>query len=979
MASVKWTPYAYDPATGWAPANLQQFWYEMNDELVDSFADINDPDEAQTFQTMAQAMYMTTANGMNSIVQIGDKVNIPGYEEPDEPFFISAAGDAGDIIQFSVSKYYSFSKNVSDVASRIQYSMEWGEDNIVVAAAQEIGVEVNYFVRDYSQTKLMISTALGIVVGIAVVFGLIVQYLVHNASSGLALAGKLSVGIGMAAVSLVFNIMKPIYTVVTTVKAAVAEGSNLAEAFGATLAESSTLLGAVRVVAVIGLVVSIGLAVGMFAYAWATGAVSPGSIAFNELIAQTLAAIILAVLYFVLSFSVIGTILLAILALVDTILQLAGSKFTISGWVTKTIAGVVYHYDLDTNQDVASGEFDIELAEPDLGMIAGNGLTQTLPLTTTLTQVYSSDQSNSKRIARLKQNSMIYDLSLEEKTLSTSAGARSDEWIVSEDGTDGLGQPMYKAVVEDDLTVDTILSAGVNTGPPLWLNTAYALLGENCWVGFCTVEKTVSGSSSDSMGVLAVLDVLPASLSEFVDVNAWGTLDFLDADGDGMLPSSAGGLDPDDTTWDIDKDWLSDAYEISLRSLPVEQGGVALDPEKADSDGDGLNDYAELRSGTDPGRDDTDGDGLVDLEEARLVINDAKKLVLNGGSGWLIPYAYDAARGTTAQTRVWSDPQQADADGDGMSDLFEEAQTTLNADPWADPSNPLVYNPNVWNESPVALYVDDDSIDGFVKPGATLVYTTSTTNNLSSVQELVGELSLGLPSGVSGGPRSQVVDIQSGERSDLVISLTFNSTESRAYEFSSKMELTDYDQTCWAWDEVVETNRSALSGTPHAIAVAAVESWDAPYLMATYERTDSQLTINVYTVDNDGTVLNATTLWASNEVAGRFTGPDVACNGAGVCQVIWGEVNSTDSGIRMARSANGLHAPSFTWLTTDFPVTSPAVATDGSDFLAVYGQRTSSSGDSTNYFVHYVPGVGDAGNGVAIGPVNAPAARRPSI
>lgn len=195
-------------------------------------------------------------------------------------------------------------------------------------------------------------------------------------------------------------------------------------------------------------------------------AVSPGSIAFNELIAQTLAAIILAVLFFVLSFSVIGTILLAILALVDTILQLAHAKFTISGWVTKAIAGVIYHYDLDTRQDVTTGEFDIELAEPGLGMIAGNGLIQTLPLTTTLTQVRATVQNNSERIERLKQNSMIYDLSLEEKTLSTSAGARHDDWIVSEDGTFGYDQPAYKAVVEDDLTVDTILSAGVNTGPP---------------------------------------------------------------------------------------------------------------------------------------------------------------------------------------------------------------------------------------------------------------------------------------------------------------------------------------------------------------------------------------------------------------------------------------------------------------------------------------------------------------------------------
>src|SRR5690606_1021796 len=103
---------------------------------------------------------------------------------------------------------------------------------------------------------------------------------------------------------------------------------------------------------------------------------------------------------------------------------------------------------------------------------------------------------------------------------------------------------------------------------PLLLNSAYALKGEECWIGICSA-RNLRGSDSTDFGEGMVLDVLPATLAEFVALE-WsaGQVRFMDADGDGLLSLEHGGVDPDDSTWDTDGDTLSDAYELSLRNQP---------------------------------------------------------------------------------------------------------------------------------------------------------------------------------------------------------------------------------------------------------------------------------------------------------------------------------------------------------------------------------------------------------------------------
>jgi hypothetical protein len=76
----------------------------------------------------------------------------------------------------------------------------------------------------------------------------------------------------------------------------------------------------------------------------------------------------------------------------------------------------------------------------------------------------------------------------------------------------------------------------------------------------------------------------------------------------------------------------------------LEEFNARTDPQKADTDGDGLKDGAEVKANqTNPLRADTDGDGLTDGNEVTV-------------------------RGT--------DPLKKDTDGDGFSDAVEVAEGT---------------------------------------------------------------------------------------------------------------------------------------------------------------------------------------------------------------------------------------------------------------------------------------------------------------
>ncbi|MEZ4555802.1 MAG: hypothetical protein R2854_05010 [Caldilineaceae bacterium] len=59
---------------------------------------------------------------------------------------------------------------------------------------------------------------------------------------------------------------------------------------------------------------------------------------------------------------------------------------------------------------------------------------------------------------------------------------------------------------------------------PLTLSTYYDALVENCWLWSCAV-RDVPGTTATDLGDAVILDVLPGTLDEFVDVAGWASGD----------------------------------------------------------------------------------------------------------------------------------------------------------------------------------------------------------------------------------------------------------------------------------------------------------------------------------------------------------------------------------------------------------------------------------------------------------------------
>ena len=186
-------------------------------------------------------------------------------------------------------------------------------------------------------------------------------------------------------------------------------------------------------------------------------------------------------------------------------------------------------------------------------------------------------------------------------------------------------------------------------------------------------------------------------LSVFLGV-AWHLFDDDDIDGDGLTnaeereagtnpaaaDSDGDGLDDyselrvhhtNPLYWDTDRDVLSDYVEVTR---------YRTDPTKEDSDGDGLSDSFELLDYlTDPLSADSEGDGLIDSEEKRLGCNPKK--VDTDGDGlydgdevmlWhtnpVLPDSDGEGINDSEEVRRYrTDPNQADTDRDGLTD-FEE-------------------------------------------------------------------------------------------------------------------------------------------------------------------------------------------------------------------------------------------------------------------------------------------------------------------
>ncbi|MCB0056289.1 MAG: hypothetical protein KDE45_04650, partial [Caldilineaceae bacterium] len=613
---------------------------------------------------------------------------------------------------------------------------------------------------------------------------------------------------------------------------------------------------------------AIGVAINwiVFFAVWGAMGLEVGSVAFNTLLAQAIAATIVAILMFVVSLTIVGAILVAIISVIDLILTLLGNDFTISGWVTEQIARAIYHFDLTVDSDVQTGAFDLTLLDPARGLQAGRMARVSLPITTTVTHDNPEDPRTFIYLpeywtsSNLRSTTFNYALALEETSLSAGRGDMRAEWEVTRRGS-FLGNPMYRGVDTAFPTLNVEMVAGINVSVPVHLGSAYALPGVECWTIYqpfippyyfpVCLDKTIRGSNDAEVGEALVLDIMPATLDAFYALDWGGAVPFptpLDHDGDGLIARALGGNDPDDSIdqcngglcWDSDGDGLGDRYELQIRAAGTANGGARISALAAHTDVDVLCDADEILLGTLPYLRDTDGDVLTDGEE----VWHQDRCDNNGNGdrdewlgGWDFTAIYTDALGITQTltTRINSDPLNADVDGDGLTDL---AERTLHAlDPVAYP-----FNPHVFNESPLAVYLALGDADRIVAPGQTVVLTTTVQNNLSSPLYALGGVTVTLPAVLGGGVLTRTYNLFQGESAALIQDVTVSSSSTVqttvGADFMARLHDGNTAYT-WEWEPPLLFDDKNLSAIyPRQATLAALPGAVNDYALVTLEGGD---------------------------------------------------------------------------------------------------------------------------------------------
>ncbi|MCX6879168.1 MAG: lectin-like protein [Verrucomicrobia bacterium] len=112
---------------------------------------------------------------------------------------------------------------------------------------------------------------------------------------------------------------------------------------------------------------------------------------------------------------------------------------------------------------------------------------------------------------------------------------------------------------------------------------------------------------------------------------------------------------------------------VTTRDGYILETGYSTDPTKADTDGDGINDGAEITAGLNPLVADTDGDGLSDGQEVNLTHTNPKLADSNGNgtSDALEDPDGDCLTNLAEITQHGTNPLLADSDSDGLNDGAE--------------------------------------------------------------------------------------------------------------------------------------------------------------------------------------------------------------------------------------------------------------------------------------------------------------------
>lgn len=739
------------------------------------------------------------------------------------------------------------------------------------------------------------------------------------------------------------------------------------------------LIGGSSAASAIGLLISQGIIWGLFIYQVVSNNIGPGDANFNILLAQTFAATIITVFFFLLSLTVAGAIVAAVVGIVDGLLFALCQfgvdicDFSISGSIANFFTGISAETIIRTDEDglnINIGRFDLQPLDHRQQLIDGSTIRVSTVITTQIENTRPADRDNARRYGEFsfRRNTFQYELDQTERSVDAQLDQMLNEWTLHQFDRyerSGISVPLYRGTANSgELSTDVPLEARINFAPRLYVNFGYALNGYQCDSFTGCRFNTVNDSLSVNLTNNLYLDVFPATLDEFYDVRAWSFMRLPnDHDGDGLIGRHRGGNDPDDTIdgcgglcWDTDGDGLPDGFEIAQRQAGIRNGGFALDATRSDTDGDSLTDAQEIRLGTNPTQRDTDGDGLDDNVEVE---------------GWEFEFAPGRV------TRVYPDPLQSDGDGDGMSDGIE--RSLYLADPVAFP-----FHPRVPNVGPVSMVRTIDDADGIVAVGQSVTYEATLQNNSLQGFFVEGNLNTTYPGQFGGGTEQQTILLTSNTNAIETRQQTIqgpSGTVNIGSQVNAQLRETELAEWAWLQEQGsgIDTYRLGSVGSFHLPTAEAAVRTAAEQIvvgLVTSEATTASMIGDangdlVSTIRrgqwraflqprffgrshfNDPIYLGGDiNVGSDHEIANHP--PGVACNNNGHCLIVWSarEPNQSLQVYGTLYRGGELSAPLLsTRISAPTPnghQLFPVAASDGQDFLVVWSeQRADGSIDLT--------------------------------
>lgn len=928
-AGLKWAHYCRsDASSGWSVCAADLYWNEIYRRYEGATLP-GDPVDAD-FQAgrvaITQLYDLTMSQGVQNAVQRDDALIAARYSAKDDPAIAGTVRGATALSSIAVvflvnQAAWASANNITTVAQIGKWARGIADKTMgnVQAFAQ--------FVKGGEFSSGVIILALKVLVVVGVITAAAIA-----AAGGGNQDSQIAIRIMMVGLQVFLSLIDPLLTFARVASQ------------GVTLASSSELIGLSRASLVVGTVIAIAVVWGFFIYSMVANNVTPFGPEFNRALAETIATTIYLVVLALISMTVVGLILVGIVAVIDAILTaicelgvdelrdapgLGGACFSLGTVAIKAIAYLLYNYDLMINTDrndlVETGSPQTQLADPTRGYVEGNELSISMPITTNISHK-SPDAANGLMInaylyffssSNLRSSTFKYTLTQPEKEdLDAGRNTMSGAWQSVREHHKYAATPMYGGhVVTSPAPVTNFnLPAGINRDASFYLNMGYALPAYECWmiptlipvyIPVC-YTRTFAGKNSSLIDTLHY-DIFPPTLEAFMALAvkadggfgmAWDSRfpSLADADGDGLRSSAHGGIDPNDNPatfgWDTDRDGLSDTWELEQRA-----GGKAYSPIQCDTDSDGLTDAQEAHFGTNPANPDTDNDGIPDREEVRYQVYNTTTCqptpVWSGG--WTI--TINAA--TPFTIRVTSNPLLSDSDGDGISDLAER-QLAQHADPALrlDEEN-RPYHPRVFNTSPVKVYTHSEK--EYVRPGDSVLLTSTVVSRVALGDAL---LDVTVPASIGASPAPALLTFApvalDGSHTAIQQSTLHAQagigTQRAIIGSGVRTRLEDTGEATWQWDPLATQSLGVMTPVLRASG-AAPSSWERADSHLLSAMQSSALTpggngaVRTFAIPGGQPALlanDAATTGAGTTLRGD-SAADVACNSLGSCLVVWEE------------------------------------------------------------------------------------------